>query len=254
MPKILEDEFAAEKPLDKTAPEKDTVTAEDLSVDFGDAEVMARTGIQKILPTSSRAVRVANLTDLIKPQMAWSHFIEIGETKGSYRCLTERDRKGNPTKGLAVCCQALNGDKKMNAQLIIAVLALVYLGANAQGTFDKNHATSDFEVGWLKLSKSGFAQVSRMKLEDGEDVDFDFVISEKTNGIGFDYSKISNKCKFREYPEWKEEVMEAAAPYLDGVQLVSRLGRKITEIEWKAILSGTSKGTTPDKVNSTAFL
>jgi hypothetical protein len=42
----------------------------------------------------------------------------------------------------------------------------------------------------------------------------------------------------RQNAEFLEEVLDAAAPFKDGKKLTERLGKKITELEFAAMLSG----------------
>jgi hypothetical protein len=218
---------------------------EDLSVEFGDENLMAKgDGLDKIFPVEKdRVERAALLTDVVKPLSAWSHFVT---GKGSYRCLTQRDAKGNPTGELGICCRKLNKDKKQAASLIIASLALRYTNVDPKtGKYKKDTKTGqaapiEYEIGWLKLSRSGFRKVTLLIKEDGAATDFDLGIAQKESGIGFEYAIIADSARFRQNPELVKEVLEEAAKYADKKQLSSKLGKKITELEWKALLAGAA--------------
>lgn len=232
-----------------TTAAKTTVNYDDEDVDFGNADVMAKTGLQKFAPKDSGIIRVALLTDVVKPKKAWAHFVT---DKGTYRCLTPRDAKGNPTGDLAPCCKALNSDKKQQASMIIAVLALRYTSANNQGRFQKaangGLPPIEYEIGWVKLSREGYRKVSMLVPEDGAITDKDIFIQNKTNGIGFDYSAPAD-CLFRKNHELAAEVVEVTEKYKDGKLLSERLGKKITDVEWKALLAGKAATASDAKVS-----
>ena len=227
-------------------------TASDLSVDWGDEDAMSRDGLDRIKPTDDKAkVRCAVLTDFVKPQVAWKHYIPKDGKKGGYRCLSKRDKKkkwafvGAP----ACCCQKLNGNNDTQATLEFAVLCLKYINADVTTGGYKPDANGDippirWEIGWLKLSRAGFKAISELVLEGETAEDFDFTISVKENTIGYDYKRKSKGLPlFRTNPELLAEVKAEAAQYADGIALQKNLGRLITEIDMKALLAGASVAT-----------
>jgi hypothetical protein len=222
---------------------------DDCSVEFGDEDALARTGLQKIMPADKNGtyVRTAVLTDVCKVKTAWMHFIQVGDKKSAYRCHSVRDKRGNiVTQG--PCCAKLNGDDNQRAQLNFAVLALKYKNADpATGKYKKNSDGSTpailWEVGWIKLSQAGFRSISELVLEGEEAHSFDFGIRYKTNGIGFDYVRLTkNASLFRSNPEFEKEVLAEAAKFADGQFLMKQLGKKITELDMRAVLSGNAAG------------
>jgi hypothetical protein len=224
--------------------------SDDEDVEFGDSNVMAKTGLQKFMPGDNEVLRVALLTEVVNPKKAWSHFVT---DKGSFRCLTVRDDKGNPKGDLADCCKKLNGDKRQAAQLAIAVLAFKYVNANKQGGYtvgaDKSLPPIEYEIGWVKLSRDAFRRVSNLVPEEGSMTDIDIRISKKaSNGVGFEYNSTQKASLFRRIPALLAEVLELTEKYKDGKLLVERLGKKIPLQEWKAILAGKAAATAADAV------
>jgi hypothetical protein len=74
-------------------------------------------------------------------------------------------------------------------------------------------------------------------VQEDETVDgFDIVMTHRENGIGYKVSRASSEAR------WKKkglaaEVKEACAKYEDGTLLTKKLGKRLTAIEWKALLS-----------------
>jgi hypothetical protein len=229
----------------------------DFDVDFGDENMMTKgDGFDKIQPPENakdRVVRAALLADIVKPKKAWIHFVT---NKGSFLCISERDEKTGNVKKQGVCCKALENDEKQRAQLIVGVLGLHYVNADHTSGKYAQGVPIEYKIGWVKLSRSGFRRVSLLIPEDAKVHDIDIVISWKTNGIGFEYNLITQKCRFRQNPELLKEVLDQAkAEYGDGVKLVKKLGKKLTELEWRALLSGKGASSSSEaKVDNLADL
>jgi hypothetical protein len=190
---------------------------------------------------------VAVLTDIVKPKVAWKHYIAKDGKKFGYRCLSKRDKSkkwrfvGEP----AVCCAKLNNDKDQAAQLEFAVLALRYVNADPdtggyKADADGNIPPIKWEIGWLKLSRSAFKTIGELALEGEETHMFDFTIAKKeSNGIGYDYKRKSkNLPLFYSNPELLREVTEEAKQYADGILLSRNLGKAVSDIDMKAVLAG----------------
>jgi hypothetical protein len=214
------------------------VPNQNLDVEFGDEELMSKgDGFDKIGPPKKEVVRVALLTDVVSPKKDWIHFVT---NKGAIRCMSERDIKGNITV-IGPCCKKLNLDERQAAQLSIVVLAFLYKNASPiDGKYPATPPPIDWELGWVKLSRSGYRRVSKLIQEDQKAHDFDMLISWKDgDGIGYEYNVIASRCRFRQNPELVAEVMEAAEAFRDGVKLTKKLGRLVTEAEFLAMLGGT---------------
>jgi hypothetical protein len=165
---------------------------DDCAVDFGDQDALSRSGLDRIVPADKKSyVRCAVLTDVVKPRMAWMHFIQNGDKKSPYRCLSVRDKKHNIiTKG--ACCAKLENDKDQSAQLVFAVLGLKYINADpATGKYTKD-AAGEFppvrwELGWLRLSQHGFRSIGELAQEEDAPHLFDIAIRNKEGGVGYVY-------------------------------------------------------------------
>jgi hypothetical protein len=63
------------------------------------------------------------------------------------------------------------------------------------------------------------------------------------NGSGFDYVRLSkSNALFRSNPEFEKEVLAEAAKFADGQFLMKQLGKKVTELDMRAVLSGNAAG------------
>jgi hypothetical protein len=232
-------------------------------VEFGDENLMAKTGLDKFAPKDKGVFfRVALLPDVLLskkkgaepgttvPALSiWIHFVD---KKGSYVCLSKRDGKGNFIGEPAECCKKLNNlsDKKQAAQCIIGSLAIRYTNVNPKDGKYVRLANGEappveYEIGWVKLSRDGFRKVSSLVPEDGSIKDIDISITMKSNGIGFEYAA-PFKCRFRQNPDLVAEIKELTAQYADGVALAGRMGKKATLLEWKAMLAGAAATTAAD--------
>ena len=231
--------------------------AADLDSDFGDQDAMSTgDGLDRIQPADKKSkVRCAVLTNVVKPKKAWIHFIQKGDKKAVYRCLTERDKKNVPIGPLADCCKKLNHDDDQKAQLIWAVLSLKY--RNSDPTTGKYPVPVEgqaptpvvWELGWLKLSRAGYKQISELVQEGEQAYDFDFTVAYKDNGIGYDYKRVSQKARWRLNEELVKEVIAEAEKFKDGTLLANRLGKVVSAVDMKAILAGQSAAATTSTKN-----
>lgn len=246
-------------PVGKTTPANSPVTTDDLDVDWGDQDAMTVTdGLERIQPADKNSkVRVAVIEDtIVKPKMAWLHFIEKDGKKFSYRCLSKRDKKHVITE-MADCCKKLNHDDDQKAQLNFAVLAIKYTNADPKsGKYEKDENGElppiRWELGWLKLSRSGFKTISELAMEGEKPHEFDFTVGHRENKIGYDYKRVSQKARYRMNPELLAEVHAEAKKFADGVLLSKRLGKVISDVDMKALLAGKSaagKGTQIDNTD-----
>lgn len=225
-----------------TSPKND-----DLDVDWGDEDALTKSGLDRIKPAdASSKVRTAVLTDVVKTKMAWLHYVPTKDNKkATVRCMTKRDSKHRVIGELGLCCKTLNNVKDAEAQLNFAALALRYKNADPSTGGYKGDAdlVIQWELAWLKLSRAGFKAVSELILEGEKAEDFDFTVSMKDNGIGYDYKRKSKgKPLFRQNPALLAEVMEEAKAYADGAFLKNRLGKEVTELDFKALVSVGAAG------------
>lgn len=208
----------------------------DLNCDFGDTELMKRKDpLPRIRPEKGKAVRFA-LLPFASPKKAFNHYIE---KKGTFRCLSTEDGPG-------VCCESgLAG----NSNLSIVALALKYTNCDPKsGKYDGKFkvGTTEYELGYVNLSRSNYTAISKL-VEDEETeggtpesvYDFDIIMTHnESTGIGYTVSRASRAPRWRKEEELAAEVKAAAQPFTDGKLLTGKLGRKLTVIEWKAMLAG----------------
>lgn len=230
--------------LDGADKSKPTVQTED--VEFGDEDLMKKEGLQKLLPDKGKVVRAAIL-DFVKPKKGHNHYIESGEKKGTYRCLSVRDAKGNITKQ-AACC-----DKLGDADMVIVALCVHYTNApDKDGKYviikedgkSKYKDPMEFDIKWIKLSRSGYRTLSGLPPEEMTVYDIDFTISwRNANGSGGLNYNFSNKARWKSSAAIVEQVKEAAKPYLDGKRLTQKIGKLVSLLELKAAMSGAATDT-----------
>lgn len=208
----------------------------DLDCDWGDSELMKRKDpLPRIRPEKGKAVRFA-LLPYAKPKKAFNHYIE---KKGTFRCLSNEDGPG-------VCCES---GVAGNSNLSIVALAVKYTNCDPKsGKYEGKHKVPDteFELGYVSLSRSNYTAINKL-VEDEETssgtpesvYDFDIIMTHNENtGIGYTLSRASRTPRWRKDEGTAKEVKAAAEPFSDGKLLTAKLGRKLTVIEWKAMLAG----------------
>lgn len=233
----LEDgEVPVKAPVKSTTVEDDEEVFE--SVEFGDQKLISRSdGLNRIRPDKDKVARFALLPFLKgkdgKPLalVGKSHFVDTKDKKGTFRCASTKDDETTP-----YCCQKLDQEGMVH----VVALALHYTNADAKtGTYEKG-TPIEWEVGYVDLSRSNFRSVSGLAPEDSSVYDIDIVMSKKTSGIGYEFVAKATKAKWKQNPDLAEEVEAAAQKFVKdgGKKLNSKLGRKLTLVEWRALLSG----------------
>ena len=292
----LEEDDDPKAAMKKTTTATATATAaapagddEDLAVDFGDRELMKKTGLlERLRPEKGKVVRFAMLTDFVKAQMAYTHYID---KKGTYRCMVDKLKRTPPTKcftcglvavddkakGLVKACKCptpVFGDpeaegfccKKLKEASERQFVALVVYYKNA-GTEDgglEKGVPLDWEIRYVQLTSANFRSISRLIEEEvidpsgqtrpGTVNDMDIVMSHADKAFGYDFHKKAARPRFRQNPELLAEVKEKIKPYLDGAKLKNRLGRTVTDLEFKALLSSLAAGSEDAKLGDVESL
>ncbi len=237
----VQDDFDESEPPKVAKPEEDN---SDIHVtDFDDEKVINRPGqLNRIRPDKGRAVRIAFIKS-VKMVSAKSHFVEIGTGKdmkqGTYRCLSPI---GNDDQ--AYCCQKLQKDS------VIHIASLVIFYKNADPTTGKYVKGADghvppiqWELGYVDLSGFNLKQIKKLPDEDQTPYDIDIIMTHaESRAFGYEFNRASNKARWLQNPELVKEVEAAAERFRDGKTLISRLGKRLSPIEWKALLSGVSGG------------
>ena len=257
-----DDAKPSKKPAAATAAAAST-EEDDLTVDFGDRELMKKTGLlERLRPEKGKVVRFAMLTDFVKARMAFTHFID---KKGTYRCLADKIRRtkveqgGNPDAE-GYCCKKLKED----AERLFVALVVFYKNANTEdGGLEKGQPL-DWELRYVQLTHSNFRGISRLIEEEVVDPsgatrpgtvnDMDIVMSHADKAFGYEFHKKAARPRFRSNPELLAEVKEKLKPFLDGTKLEARLGKTVTELEMKALISGLAAGAEDAKLGDVESL
>jgi hypothetical protein len=228
---------------DETPTVKDN---ESLDTDFDDEKVYARPGqLDQCRPDKGKAVRFAFIPkEWVAPQTAKSHFIETGVGKDAkktrVRCLTPM---GNEAEQ-AYCCTATEEDGE------VGVIALVVCYTNADpvtGKYEKNAEGQfppvEFAIKFVRLSGFNMRQIKKLPDEDSSPFKIDIVMTHaEGRAFGYEFNRKSNVPRWTLDPTVAAAVKAAASRFLDGKALRSKLGQKMNEIEWKALLSGKKVG------------
>jgi hypothetical protein len=211
----------------------------DHDTDFDDDTLHNRPGvISRVRPDKNKAVRFAFIKS-VKMKKTKSHFVELGSgkdaKKGTYQCLS---LVGDENR--ASCCIAQDKDSSIH----IAALVIVYKNAdavtgkyvkNADGTF----APIEWELGYVDLSGFNMKQIKKLPDEEQSPYDIDIIMTHaEGRAFGYEFNRASNKARWLHNPELVKEVEAAAERFRDGKTLLSKLGKKLTPIEWKALMSG----------------
>jgi hypothetical protein len=239
---------AAAAAEEETSPKGTTVDDnENLSTDFDDEKVYARPGqLNQVRPDKGKAVRFAFIPkEWVAPQTAKSHFVETGAGKDAkklrVRCLTPL---GNEAEQ-GFCCVALEEDGDVG----VVALVVHYTNADATtGKYEKDPKTGEFppvefELGFVRLSGFNMRQIKKLPDEDSNPFKIDIVMTHADGrAFGYEFNRKSNTPRWTLDPEVAAKVKSAAQRFLDGKALRSKLGQKMNEIEWKALLSGKKVG------------
>ena len=248
-----DDEKAGMKPAATAASED----IEDLAVEFGDKELMKRgDGLDRVRPEKGKAVRFALLTEFVKAQMAYTHFID---KKGTYRCLVDKERRtprekgGNPDAS-GYCCRKMGEP----SEPLIVALVVFYTNADPiEGGYakvDGKYPPIDWSIGYVQLTKANFQAISRLPEEEQAVSDIDIVMMHANRAFGYDFHKKSSKPRWKANPELIAEVKEKLKPLLDGKKLGMRLGRKVSELEMKALIASIGPGAEDAKLGDVESL
>lgn len=233
-------------PVEEDSPKAAAADNESLDTDFDDKRVYDRPGqLNQIRPEKGKAVRFAFVPkEWIAPQTAKAHFVETGSGKEAkklrVRCLTPM----SDASAQAYCCQATEEDGE------IGVVALVvhYTNANlVDGKYEKdatgNFPAVAFEIGFVRLSGFNMRQIKKLPDEDSNPFSIDIVMTHADGrAFGYEFNRKSNVPRWTLDPTVAAAVKAAAQRFTDGKTLRSKLGQKMNEVEWKALLSGKKVG------------
>jgi len=225
-----DDDFSPKK---KAAPSIEV--SDDDDCEFGDPKLLYRgDGLDRLRPEKGMAVRFAILP-FIKPKKALNHYID---KKGTFRCTSNSEGEG-------LCCKTLG---KPNLQIVAMVVH--YTNANSKtGKYAKEVDTTEFELKYVNLSQSNFSDISALVQEDERVDGFDIVMTHRETGIGYKVNRVSSEARWQK-KGLTEQIKAACAKYEDGALLTKKLGKKLSTIEWKQLLSSISTDADGDDDNS----
>jgi len=219
---------------------------ESLDTDFDDEKVLTRPGqLDQCRPEKGKAARFAFIPkEWLSPQTAKSHFVEVtvdGKMqKRRTRCLTPMTNEAEQ----AFCCTATGKDGE------VGVVALVVRYTNADATTGKyekdasgNFPPVEFQIQFVRLSGFNMRQIKKLPDEDSNPFNIDVVMTHADGrAFGYEFNRKSNVPRWTLDPQVAAAVKAAASRFLDGKALRSKLGQKLNEIEYKALLSGKKVG------------
>lgn len=199
------------------------VVSADDDCEFGDQKLMRRgDGLDRLRPAKGDAVRFA-IYPSIKPKKAMNHYID---KKGTFRCITTEEGEG-------ICCSKLGAP---NLQIVAIVVH--YTNANTKtGKYASDNHDTEFEVKYVNLSRTNFADISALTQEDEKVDDFDIVMTHRENGIGYKLARVSKEARWKKDKALSKAIQEAAAKFEDGALLTKKLGKRLNPLEWKQLIS-----------------
>jgi hypothetical protein len=229
------------------APAAKVADNENLDTDFDDKRVYDRPGqLNQCRPEKGKAARFSFIPkEWIAPQTAKSHFLETGTGKDAKkiraRCLTPMGADADPQ----YCCVSLDEDGE------VSVVGLVVRYTNADpvtGKYEKdaqgNFPPIEFAIEFVRLSQFNMRQIKKLPDEDKTPFDIDLVMTHADRAFGYEFNRKSNVPRWTLDPAVAAAVKAAAQRFIKdgGKVLRAKLGQKLNEIEWKALLSGKKVG------------
>lgn len=242
--KVVDEED--ERPAKKSAKKDDDEDSGPvgMDVDFGDEKIARRKGkIERIQASEGRPVRFA-LIPGFKVKAADTHYID---GKGTFICNSTDEHE-------AACCKLFNGDQGSRANLRALALVVQYTNAKKDGTIPKAKDGSveiEWEIKYIRMSRKNYNDIFKLKTEDETVYDFDIVMAENDNKIGYGFQRISNKAWWCQDEDLKAEILEAAEKFRDGKALTYYLGRKVDDLEYKTMaraIANKGKGSDEDEL------
>jgi len=106
----------------------------------------------------------------------------------------------------------------------------------------------DWDIKYVQLSKANFQSISRLPEEEQTVNDVDLIMMHTNRPFGYEFHKKSAKARWKTNPAWIAEVTEKVKPLLDGKKLDGKLGRKVSDLEMKALISSLAAGSEDAKL------
>ena len=227
---------------DEDAPTSKKEVEENLSTDFDDEKVFARTGqLDQCRPEKGKAARFSFAPkEWIAPQTAKAHWVDVPDAEGKVRpqrirCLSPLGADADPQ----YCCEALNEDGSVE----VVALVIRYLNSDPEtGKLDKD-AKPKVVLQFIRLSQFNMRQIKKLPDEDSNPFNIDIVMTHaEGRAFGYEFNRKATSPRWKADPEVAAEVQKAAKKFLDGKILKLKLGSKKNETEWKALLASRKVG------------
>jgi hypothetical protein len=232
---------------DENTPASKKEEEENLSTDFDDEKVYARTGqLNQCRPEKGKAARFSFVPkEWIAPQTAKAHWVDVPDSEGKVRpqrirCLTPLGADADAQ----YCCEQLNEDGSVE----VVALVVRYTNANPDtGKYDKltdgTFPPVAFEIQFVRLSQFNMRQIKKLPDEDSNPFNIDIVMTHaEGRAFGYEFNRKANTPRWKSDPKVAEDVKKAVKKFLDGKVLKAKLGNKKNETEWKALLASRKVG------------
>jgi hypothetical protein len=219
---------------------KPAIIEEDTDVEFGDEKITSFSdGLDKVNPDKGKTIRFSLLTDIIKAKAAYTHYIETGDRKGTYRCLRSVKAPASEVPG---CCTKVG-----ESYLYVVAIVLLYTNADQKGALPKD-TPIEWKIGYVRLGRGVFRTISELVNEDTEEGqakaevhNLDIRMTRLANNK-FEVKRLNKNALWRRNPQLVIEVKAALAPFADGKKLETKLGRKLDNLGWKALFASLTGG------------
>lgn len=204
-----------------TATEVDEDGEVDLVADHD--ELKAKPSLTSVLPKEANKVNRFALVKGFKAFAKPTHFLASAGAKGmTVLCVGEG------------CPECARGGDHGSRRKIVA-LAILYT-TDTNGKFVAGTTKPGITIGFISLSPTAYSELSDCPSE-GEDIySVDFKATKKSNGIGWNYGRMSHPTTYVR-AGIESEVAELAAQ-VDPKVLKARLGKTVSLLELKAMVSG----------------
>jgi len=220
---------------------------DDEDVEFGDErEMKFGDGLDRL--QMKEKGKLARFALVSKAKAAFVHYIE---KKGTYKCLSVRDKDHNVTQE-AYCCQKLgaykNAAQPAGAERIFVALVFHYENSDIKkGGLPKDASGAslpiEWSIKWVKLTRHNYRTITELEEENVKVTDIDmvmFLVPDRAFGYGF--RRINAKAVWKQIPQLVAEVEAALKPLADGKKLANKLGRSVSALEFRTVIATLAQG------------
>jgi hypothetical protein len=172
--------------------------------------------LHQISPREGQILRVSPLIQIVNAKSSYYHW----HKRAFYRCNSPKEPD---PKNPSLCCE------KSARSWTCVSLALLYLNASPEGKLAKGAAIK-FRIGYIGCAPQPWEQVKAALVKYPDGVDFLY-----TKDDYYNFEAVAHPPRWTASPQ-REEVIAAVAPWLDGVKLTEKLGKKLTDEEWRLLI------------------